>query len=77
MTLFIFANDKLSRIVDTAFDWLSKFRNNLTTNQITDQTVFVIRQNHSGFDKQQATARKIFLKKNNKRCQVFERLKRN
>ena len=49
MTLFIFVNDKLSRIVDTAFDWLLKFKNNLTTNQIK------IRPYSSFFDKQQAT----------------------
>ena len=34
MTLFIFVNDKLSRTVDTAFDWLLRFKNNKTTNQI-------------------------------------------
>ena len=52
VTLFIFVNDKLSRIVDTAFDWLLKFKNNLTTNQIK------IRPYSSFFDKQQATAKK-------------------
>ena len=70
MTLFIFVNDKLSRTVDTAFDWLLKFKNNLTTNPKS-------RSDRIRHYKQQATARKIYLKKNNRRCQVFERLNRD
>ena len=60
VTLFIFVNDKLSRIADTAFDLLLKFKNNLTTDQIK------IRPYSSFFGKQQATARKVFLKKTTK-----------